>query len=105
KGQTQRLYTGVFQGVRVILQKEGLRGLLAGLGTAVCNRASLQTPITQAVMRYAPCAILSISCLFPKPLSFLAARRAANRNGAYSTATRPCSMVVDWDSTSRYAEL
>ncbi|RPA85780.1 mitochondrial carrier [Ascobolus immersus RN42] len=41
KGQTQKLYTGVFQGVRVIVQKEGLRGLLAGLGTAYCYQTML----------------------------------------------------------------
>lgn len=36
KAQTKRVYTGVFQGVSVILRNEGLRGLMAGLGAAVC---------------------------------------------------------------------
>jgi len=35
KSQTKRVYTGVFQGVRVILKNEGPRGLMAGLGSAV----------------------------------------------------------------------
>lgn len=35
KSQTKRVYTGVFQGVAVILRNEGIRGLMAGLGAAV----------------------------------------------------------------------
>ncbi|KAH0553102.1 hypothetical protein GP486_006708 [Trichoglossum hirsutum] len=35
KADTQRLYKGVFHGVRVILKNEGLKGLLRGLGCAV----------------------------------------------------------------------
>ncbi|KAL7271156.1 Mitochondrial oxaloacetate carrier protein [Rhizina undulata] len=41
KSQTKRLYTGVFQGVTVILKNEGLRGLLAGLGAAYCYQTML----------------------------------------------------------------
>lgn len=35
KDQTQRLYRGVFHGVRVIYKNEGMRGLLRGLNCAV----------------------------------------------------------------------
>ncbi|KAF8534547.1 mitochondrial carrier domain-containing protein [Trichophaea hybrida] len=38
---TKRVYTGIFQGVTVILRNEGLRGLLAGLGTAYCYQIML----------------------------------------------------------------
>ncbi|KAF8451867.1 mitochondrial carrier domain-containing protein [Terfezia claveryi] len=41
KSETKRLYTGVFQGVRVIVANEGLRGLFAGLGAAYCYQALL----------------------------------------------------------------
>ncbi|KAI5781436.1 mitochondrial carrier domain-containing protein [Geopyxis carbonaria] len=41
KSQTKRVYTGIFQGVTVILRNEGLRGLLAGLGTAYCYQIML----------------------------------------------------------------
>ncbi|PUU78994.1 mitochondrial carrier domain-containing protein [Tuber borchii] len=41
KSQTKRVYTGVFQGVRVILANEGLRGLMAGLGAAYCYQTML----------------------------------------------------------------
>jgi solute carrier family 25 protein 34/35 len=35
------MYTGIFQGVTVILRNEGFRGLLAGLGTAYCYQVML----------------------------------------------------------------
>ncbi|CAZ83836.1 unnamed protein product [Tuber melanosporum] len=41
KSQTKRVYTGVFQGVRVILVNEGPRGLMAGLGAAYCYQTML----------------------------------------------------------------
>jgi solute carrier family 25 protein 34/35 len=41
KAATKRVYTGIFQGVTVILRNEGLRGLLAGLGTAYCYQIML----------------------------------------------------------------
>lgn len=36
KAHSKRVYTGIFQGVSVIVRNEGFRGLLAGLTTAVC---------------------------------------------------------------------
>ncbi|KAI5840208.1 mitochondrial carrier domain-containing protein [Morchella snyderi] len=41
KSQTKRVYTGVFQGVAVILRNEGIRGLMAGLGAAYCYQTML----------------------------------------------------------------
>ncbi|KAI5811097.1 mitochondrial carrier domain-containing protein [Peziza echinospora] len=41
KSETKRLYTGVFQGVRVIVVNEGVRGILAGLGAAYCYQTLL----------------------------------------------------------------
>lgn len=41
KAATNRVYTGIFQGVSVILRNEGLRGLMAGLGTAYCYQIML----------------------------------------------------------------
>jgi solute carrier family 25 protein 34/35 len=41
KQATKRVYTGIFQGVSVILRNEGLRGLLAGLQTAYCYQIML----------------------------------------------------------------
>ncbi|KAL0639568.1 Mitochondrial oxaloacetate carrier protein [Maublancomyces gigas] len=38
---TKRVYTGVFQGVSVILRNEGLKGLMAGLGAAYCYQTML----------------------------------------------------------------
>lgn len=57
QSQTKRVYTGVFQGVRVIYAKEGLRGLFAGLGTAVIGPSlpSLQPfrmPVSPTVLRF-----------------------------------------------------
>jgi solute carrier family 25, member 34/35 len=37
KKDAPRMYKGVFHGVGVILKNEGPRGLLRGLGCAVCN--------------------------------------------------------------------
>ncbi|CCX30923.1 mitochondrial carrier domain-containing protein [Pyronema domesticum] len=41
KAVAPRMYTGIFQGVTVIVKNEGLRGLLAGLGTAYCYQIML----------------------------------------------------------------
>ncbi|TGZ78525.1 mitochondrial carrier [Ascodesmis nigricans] len=41
RGQTKRVYTGIFQGVSVIVRNEGLKGLLAGLTTAYCYQICL----------------------------------------------------------------
>lgn len=41
KAATKRVYTGIFQGVTVIIRNEGLRGLMAGLGSAYCYQIML----------------------------------------------------------------
>lgn len=43
KKQAPRLYKGVFHGVKVILEKEGPRGLFRGIGAAVSQGYNLPT--------------------------------------------------------------
>jgi len=49
KQDAPRLYRGVFHGVRVIIQNEGLKGLYRGLGCAVSTIPSLHMRLCMKV--------------------------------------------------------